>query len=614
MPTSPTFRLLLALVAGAFLLNGCQSAQETADPQTESPEDVAVEPSERPSSAEPETSAPLNKRAVGEKGMVTAAHPRAVNAGVEMLEKGGNAVDAAVATAFTVGVVEPMMSGVGGGGSMTLWNSESESAEFVDFYASAGADPDSSLEKIPDSVRTRERRVAIPGAVAGLMSAHEKHGTLPREVVLEPAIRTAREGFPVHTLLARVIESEEEKLTYTDEAAEIFYPDGEPLQAGDQLMQPALANTLERIAEDGQEGFYEGPTADSILETLQEGDSPLTAEDFRQYEARWRKPLCGEYGSYTVLAATPPLAGVEVLETLELLEPYDLPSLGLPAQNPEALTRLVEAIRISRADRGKWLGDPDDTGVPAVGLSSPSFADGRRDLIGGEVPDEMQGGDPWTAERNTELTSSCQQVGAFPPTDLEKPEPVDEKTDDEDESQTTHLSVVDNDGNAVSLTYTMGLYFGSGAYAEGAFLNSAAMNFDEEVVANQRAPYRTPRSSTTPTIVLDDEQVQLVVGSPGSGRIAPAIVQMILYTLDYELDPTQAVRMPRMYPFVNSPTVRIEDGITGEALSKLRERGYDLDVYSPYSTYFGGVHMIYAEDGRLIGVADPRRNGTAGGH
>jgi gamma-glutamyltranspeptidase/glutathione hydrolase len=592
------------MVAVLIAVSACSGAQESAAPATARATDAVQ-------------SSPLAKRAEATNGMVAAAHPLAAQAGVDMLKQGGNAIDAAVATAFVLNVVEPMMAGIGGGGSMTIWRADAATADFVEFYASAGADPDYELEQIPDSVRSRERMVAVPGAVDGLLSAHERYGTLPRETILQPAIQAARDGFPVHTLFARVIAEYEDRLTYDPEAAAVFYPDGEPLQAGDLLVQPALAGTLQRIAQQGRRGFYQGPVAQNAIEKLQAGGSPLTLDDFRNYESRWRKPLCGQYKGYTVLAATPPLDGVEVLQTLELLEPYDLPSMGLPANDPDVLSHVVDAIRIARTDRAQWIGDPDDTGVPAVGIASPAFANERRVLMErATVPDSMTAGDPWDEEQAAQPTAACQRLGAYPPTTLPKPD-VSTVTDGEDpeESETTHLSVVDADGNAVSLTYTMGLYFGSAVYSDGAFYNSAALNFDDDVVANQRAPYRTPRSTTTPTILLDGDAVRLVVGSPGSGRIPPAIVHMILYTLDYGLDPATSIRMPRVYPFTTEPTVRVEDGLDAHALARLRERGYQLEVYPPFDPYFGGVHMILVdEQGRKIGAADPRRNGVAIGY
>ena len=555
----------------------------------------------------------IGKRVEGEAGVVAAAHPLAADAGAEVLRAGGNAIDAAVSTAFVLGVVEPMMSGVGGGGAMTIWWQDSTRADYIDFYASAGGDPDPELDAMPDSLVSPEREVAVPGTVAGLLAAHERYGVLPREEVMAPAIRAAREGFLVHPLLARVIHDSEEKLTYSPEAAAIFYPDGEPLQAGDRLVQTALAATLERIAEEGAQGFYEGPTAEATVEMLAAGGSPLTLDDLAQYEAEWRRPLCGDYRGHTVLTAPPPLSGAEVLEALELLEAYDLPALGRPYENPEALSLIVDALRLARMDRRAWIGYPNDAAVPAVGMASAAYADERREEMGGLVPDTTTAGDPWD-EDATALPESCSLLDAFPSSSFPKPEPetvADSTAGEPEEAQTTHLSVVDRAGNAVSLTYTMGLYFGSGAFSEGAFYNSAARNFGGPE-ANRRGAYRTPRSSTAPTIVLDGGETRLVVGSPGSGRIPPAIVHMILYTLDYGLDPAVAIQMPRLYPMTESAEVEVEGGFAAEALAGLRERGYTLDVHAPLDMYFGGVHLVLiTEDGTRIGVADPRRSGVA---
>lgn len=582
-----------------LLIGGCRSA-EVSKPRV--PASTAV------------------PRAVSDDGIVAAAHPRAVQAGTKILDAGGTAVDAAVATAFALHVLEPMMSGPGGGGSMTLWHPDTETADFIDFYASAGADPDHGLNAVPDSSlqRNRERMAAVPGSIAGLLSAHAKYGELSRERVMAPAVRLAREGFPVHPLFARIIKNYEHRLTYDADAAAIFYPDGSPLQAGDHLERPKLARTLERIAEEGRDGFYEGPVARALVDQLQGGGNPLTMADFANFEARWRKPLCGTYGPYTVLSATPSLNGVEVIETLNLLDPYDLSALGLPSRNSKALGRVVDAIRVARADRLRWIGDPDETGVPAVGLASPAFADERRALIGGSVPDSLAAGNPWPMEQNGR-PDACKALNSFPPTDLPRPKPTTQKTDTTTGlgSHTTHISVVDAEGRAVSLTETMGLYFGSAVYENGVFLNSAAMNFtgpDERPVANRRASRRTPRSSTAPTLLLKGGDVRLVVGSPGSGRIPPAIIHMVLYTLDYGVDPATAVQMPRVYPMVDTSVVRVEGGVAAPALAALRERGYEIEAYPPFDMYFGGVHMVYVdEEGRRIGVADPRRYGTARG-
>lgn len=554
---------------------------------------------------------------VAPDAMVATSHDLATKAGIKMLENGGNAVDATVASAFVLGVVEPMMAGIGGGGSMTVWKKATEEATHFEFYASAGADSGKAGPATPDSLLTPEQEVAVPGTVAGLLTAHRQYGELPRSEVLKPAIETAKNGFIVHPLLARTIEEEKDKLHTDSAAAKLFYPGDEPLKAGEMLVQPELASTLEKISTKGQEGFYEGTIAKDLVDRLKKGESPMTLEDLKSFKPRTRNPLLGDYKGYTILAPPPPMAGMEVIETLNLLEKYDLSSMGLPAENPRVLSLLTDAIRTSRADRYKWNGDPRGVGVPAAAIASDEYAEERRRWVGGPVPDSLPAGNPWQMVKSGKQVNIGNITG-YPFTSLEAPETDSEqKTTNSKESsnnQTTHLSIVDEEGNAVTLTFTMGQYFGSGVFTKGTFYNTAARNFDDSP-ANKWGPYRTPRSSTAPTMVLEDSEVRLVVGSPGSGRIPPAIDQMILYTLEYGIDPLEAIYMPRIYPFTNSNTVRVEDGFPTPPLERLSERGYELDVLAPYDLYFGGVHMVYVtDDGQLIGVADPRRNGTVSGY
>lgn len=563
------------------------------------------------------------QRVAARNGVVAAAHPAAAEAGLEMLQQGGNAVDAAVATAFALGVVEPMMSGVGGGGSMTVWMETENHADHVEFYPVAKGDPDYGLDEAmeageEEAVRqiTPERLVGVPGAVGGLLAAHARYGTLPVETVLGPAIRLARGGFLVHTLLAQVIVEAREKLTADPEVAAIFYPDGEPLQAGDRLVQSQLAETLERIAREGRDGFYEGATAQALIATLSAGGNPMTLDDLANYEPHWRRPVCGTYHGYTILGAPPPMAGTEVVETLELLDRFDLTAMGPPYDNPEALGNVVDAIRIARADRDAWVGAPDDAAVPGAGLTSEAYAAERAVLIGAAVTDTLSPGDPWDEELEPPVPA-CAAIDPFPATTFPKPEMEQSRAGwggEEEYAQTTHVSVVDKDRNAVSMTYTLGLYFGSGTFSEGAFYNTAALNFGGPV-ANSRGPYRSPRSSTAPSLVLENDDVKLVVGSPASGRIPPAIVHTIIYTLDFGFDPARAVSMPRIYPDYQSPRVQLEQGFAVEALAGLRARGYDLSVHPPYDLFFGGVHVVLVtDDDWLVGAADPRRDGAAVGY
>lgn len=557
-----------------------------------------------------------DQRVEAAHGVVAAAHPLAAAAGVEMLRRGGNAVDAAVASAFVLAVVEQQMAGLGAGGALTLWRAGPKRAEYLDFYASAGAD--SAWASVPPSAqRTPEQMVAVPGMVDGLLGALAQYGTLERDVVLAPAIRAARDGFPVHSLLARAIAANRAKLTRDPAAARIFYPGGQPLQAGDTLVQPALAATLERIAREGRSGFYAGPVADSIVGVLRAGGSPITLADLRDFRTRPRRPLCTTYEGYTLLSAPPPLDGLEVFQTLALLDGRDLPRLGLPAESPAALTVLTDAVRLARADRVAYLGFPDDAAVPAVGIASAAYARERGALVGRPVADSAPVGDPWDEEAAADAPARCAALAPYAPTTLPRPATGARSPEEDGASelaQTTHLSVVDAERNAVSLTFTAGVAFGSGSYAAGTFLNSAANNFGGPL-ANRRAAGRTPRSTIAPTIVLDGDQVRLVVGSPGSGYIPPAIVHTILYTLVYGLDPWTAVNMPRVYPDNDSPAVEVEQGFTGAALAGLRRHGYDVVINPPIDQGFGGVHVVLVRpDGTLVGAADPRRDGAAAGY
>ncbi len=547
------------------------------------------------------------KRATGGSHMVAAAHPLAARAGMDILERGGNAVDAAVAMTFVLGVVEPMMSGLGGGGGMTIWDNQSKRADYICAYPAAGANPDFSTD-------TPERRVAIPGTVAGLFEAHRAYGSLPWEELPREAIRLAREGFPVYPLLANDIADTRGRLTHDSEAAAVFYPDGEPLQAGDLLRRPVKAGVLERIALEGRDGFYTGPVARGIVQKLQAGGSTLTVEDFANFEPKWRRPVCGSFGPFTVFSAAPPLSGVEVLQSLALMEAAGILELPPPTGDGRALGILIDALRVARVDRQSILGEPVDGNVPANALTHPGYVEKRMQTMGlSPAPARLRAGDP--GEFAGEIRSVCGGQEVFtdgrPAAGALRASPRGDA--DEDESgETTHLAVVDKEGNAVSLTHTMGLFFGSGAYAGGMFFNTVGGNFSNNPEANRPGAGRTPLSSTAPTLVVEGDQLRLVVGSPGSGRIPPAIASMILYTLGHDMDPGEAIAMPRVYPFINSPEIRVEGGFSGEVLADLRGRGYDLTVHATFDRYFGGVHMIkVGKDGRLTGAADPRRNGVA---
>lgn len=544
--------------------------------------------------------------------MVVAGMPQASEAGVEMLRQGGNAVDAAVAAAFAVGVVEPMMSGLGAGGGLMIWLQKEQRAEYVDFYSMAGSVADTGLRSLRGS-RATARGVGIPGSVAGLLAAHERYGKLPRAVVMAPAIRLAAEGYPASSLLAREVEGDSAKLAASAGASRIFLPGGRPIRAGDIIMQPELAATLRRIASEGRSAFYSGPVAREIVGILNAGGNPVTVADFGAYTARWKRPLCTAYRGAVVLSAPAPQSGVQVLETLNLLGSTSLPALGYPNRSSAAFRALAGALRVAVADRSAFIGDPGKVAVPMAGLSSPAYAVTRAALAADSmVRDSLPPGNPWPAD-SAAAQSACTPYAPAGPATLTATGARGAPGAGED-AETTHLTAADAEGNAVSLTNTNGLGFGTGTWAAGAFFNSALFNFSRDTSSpNAMGPWRVPASTIAPTIVLENGRVRLVVGSPGSAAIPPAIVQTIVYTLDYGLDPLQALRMPRLIPTAGT-RLRLEDGFATPVLDAARRMGYVVETSPPTSMSFGGVTAILRVGDSWVGAADPRRDGEARGY
>jgi gamma-glutamyltranspeptidase / glutathione hydrolase len=562
------------------------------------------------------TSAPdTGKRAVAERGMVASAHPRASEAGLEMLRAGGNAIDAAVAAAFAIGVVEPMMAGIGGGGSMMVWTQADRRAEYLDFYATAPA------AASPDYDRTAHpaRLVAVPGAVAGMLEAHERFGRLPREQVLAPAIRLAEDGFAVGSLLARTIEGDSAKLSRFPDAARIFWPGGRPLAAGAWLRQPELGATLRRIAAEGRSGFDRGPVAEEIVRVLADAGNPITVDDLAGYTPQWRRPVCSPFRGYTLLAAPPPQSGMQVAQALRLLEPHDLRAMGLPTRAPEPMHLLTGAIRVAMADRWAVQGDPAHTPVPADGLVSAAHAAARGGIVAAaEAPARIE---PMAPAAGAAPEGACARMEPYAPIAVASapPQAVAARPgiDDDDQvgGETTHLAAVDEQGNAVSLTYTQGVYFGSGAWAAGTFLNSAMNLFSGSADGpNPMLPGRFPASATVPSLVLEGDRVRMVVGSPGAARIPPAVTQTILYVLEYGMDPLEALRMPRVHASAANRRIQYEQGLAPEVLDGLRRIGYELEAMPPASLFFGGVHLIDRRGRWWVGAADPRRDGEVRGY
>ena len=542
--------------------------------------------------------------------MVASGNPYASEAGVEILREGGNAVDAAVATAFALGVTEPMMSGLGAGGGLLFWNAATHRAEYVDFYSQAPSVPDSSLRALGTSITTRG--VGIPGAVAGLLGAQDRWGRLTRAQVMAPAIRLAADGYVANSLLQREVLAESSKVGHYPGARRIFLPGGRPVRAGDRIVQPELAATMRAVAAEGPDVFYKGRIGDDIVRVLREGGSTISRADFAAYTARYKRPLCTTYHGRVVLSAPAPQSGMEVLEALNLLASRDLPAMGLPSRSPEAFRALVGAMRVAVTDRDAFVGDPDRVGMPEAGVSSPAFAATRGSLVDAPVRGRLQPGDAWADDRQPP-PGACAPLEPMPPTALPRVSSLGTPGDG-NLAETTHMTIVDADGNAVSLTNTLGLGFGTGTWVDGVFFNSAMFNFARnDSGPNAIGPHRVPASTIAPTVVLRDGAVEMVVGCPGSAAIPPAIIATIVYGLDYGMDPLQALRMPRMIPTVGTP-LRMEDGFAMSVYAAAKQMGFEVSTSPLNDMGFGGVTVIERRGGRWVGAADPRRDGEVRGY
>jgi gamma-glutamyltranspeptidase / glutathione hydrolase len=424
--------------------------------------------------------------------------------------------------------------------------------------------------------------------------------------VMAPAIALARDGFTVSPLLSRTITSSAAKLGGDSLALARFMPGGEALQPGDRLVQPELAATLELIARGGAPAFYEGDVARRLAAKVTAAGGLITERDMHEYRVIDRRPLCGQVMGHTVLTAPPTLSGMTVLEALGIFERAVRTHGGTLAESPAAAVALVDALRIADADRARWRGDPGAAPVPARGIASAAFAAERAALVGSAI-DTVPAGDPWDEDAQAP-TPACAALDPFPASarpalgngDAGAPE---------SESLTSHLAVVDADRNAVSMTFTVGVLFGSGVYTDGFFLNSAGTNFDSRTAA----PNRRNNSTMSPTILLDGDDVRLVVGAAGSAYIPPAVVQTIVQVAHYGRDLGDAVAAPRLSPS-RRREVEIEPGWSPSVYAALRAAGFATRTRVA-DLAFGGVHAVQVRsDGRLVGAADPRRDGAAAGY
>ena len=574
----------------------------------------------------PAQPAGVERTATGTHGMVSTAHPLAAEAGLEMLKKGGNAVDAAVAAAFAIGVVEPDGSGLGGGGGMLIYLHKEERMIYINFYQRAGA----HAEQL-DYVSARDRQTAkaalVPGNVAGLTLALEKYGTLPLSTVMQPAIRLAARGFPIDRTLAGIILDNVSLLSTCEHTSSIYLPDGFPLAEGDTLRQPDLATTLQHVAQAGRDGFYEGRVATEIVNAVEAHGGNLTLDDFRSYRPDVLEPVHGSYRGFDVYSSSPPQSGVTLLEALNVLECTDLRTLGHFQDSAKALHLMAETMRRVYADRTAYLADPKFEEVPLEGLESKAFARTRYDDInpGMATPSryrDTKPGNPIPFNHSESLLEQLAPDAGWPggesvsvtgslSTDFQEPASVDAAG-----GHTTHLSVVDADRNAVSLTQTLGTFFGSGLTAAGVLLNNARSNFSQTAKRNSIQGGKQPRSSISPTIVLKDGNVRIVLGSPGAARIVATVTQLLVNIIDYGMDAEQANDAPRFFCQKFDDHLYVESRISESVRNELEAMGHSVQVNGDYDLFFGGAQIVLVDPTTAVcqGSADPRRGGASLGY
>lgn len=552
------------------------------------------------------------KRVEARRGMVSASSADASAAGLQMLQRGGNAVDAAVATAFVLAVVDHSQTGIGGYGVATIWLAKDNRAEVLEFMGRTGADSAWGGQDPEMSGPVNPRLALVPGFVAGLMTLHGRHGKLPRADVLAPAVRLAREGFVVGPLMHRVLTAQREKVAATPAAAAVFLPNGQPPAVGDRLLQPELASILEAIGRDGAQAFYSGEYARKTTEQIRAAGGLLTEVDFAGYQPISRRPACSPFLNYTVIGAAGSVASPYVIEMLNVAEAAGIHRLSDPTNTPDAAARLADALSIGLQDLRRYGGGPEWRPSPVRGVTNPAFAAARVGWTpAAPAADLAQLPDAW-AHDAAAVPARCALMDPYPvsarPTTGGLPLAGDWLV--ETASNTSHLSVVDAERNVVSLTSSVGILFGSGVYAGGMFLNSSGNLFR----AGTRAPNRYPSSSVAPMIVMEGNSPRLVVGAAGAAYIPGAVAQVIFRVVGLRQDVYAALAAPRLNPQAGGPRLEVEAGYTLAVYQQLRAHGYMTSARIA-DLLFAAVHAIAVRpDGVLVGAADPRRDGAAAGY
>ena len=514
--------------------------------------------------------------------------------GAEILEKGGNAIDAAVAMGFALAVAEPFTSGPGGGGLATVRTADGGTF-FVDFREIAPANATLDLYLGADgknngSTRTGGLASGTPGDVAGLLYMFDNYGSgkLTRQEVMEPAIRIATEGFEVSQYCANAIADAYETMQNSPEAQAIYWDEnGLPKEVGDIITNPNLAKTLQKIADEGKDAFYTGEIAQAVVDSVNAAGGVMTLEDLANYEPQVLEPVTGSYRGYQIISSAPPSSGGTILiEILNILENFDVASMDI--NSPEYVHLFTEAYKLGYTDRAAYMADTAFTDVPLDGLTSKEFAAERAALIDLTVDQDFGVGDAFNYEH----------------------------------TDTTHFSVADADGNCVAITKTINYYFGSGVIVDGCgfYMNNEMDDFSTDPASvNKIEPGKKPLSSMSPTVVLnEDGSPFLVLGTPGGSRIFASVLQIISRVIDHGMSIHDALCVPKIWNTSTTDNITYETplkgyeeyAVTEETVAALTAMGHEK-IGTAAS---GAVQAIqFMEDGTLYGTADPRQDGKAVG-
>ena len=524
------------------------------------------------------------------QGMVASVDATATQVGVDILKEGGNAVDAAVAVGYALAVTHPQAGNLGGGGFMLI-RSKNGNTTAIDFreMAPAKATRDMFLDDQgnPDSKKSLTSHLAsgTPGTVAGFSLALDKYGTMPLNKVVQPAFKLARDGFIVNDALADDLKTYgSEVLPNHENSKAIFWKEGEPLKKGDTLVQANLAKSLEMIAENGPDEFYKGTIAEQIAQEMQKNGGLITKEDLAAYKAVERTPISGDYRGYQVYSMPPPSSGgIHIVQILNILENFDMKKYGFGSVG--AMQIRAEGEKYAQDDSSEYHGDPDFVKVPWQALTNKAYAKSIADQI----------------DINKAKPSSEIRPGKLAPYES---------------NQTTHYSVVDKDGNAVAVTYTLNTTFGTGIVAgeSGILLNNQMDDFSAKPGvpnvyglvggdANAVGPNKRPLSSMSPTIVVKDGKTWLVTGSPGGSRIITTVLQMVVNSIDYGMNVAEATNAPRFHHQWLPDELRVEKGFSPDTLKLLEAKGQKVALKEAMGST---QSIMVGPDGELYGASDPR--------